>query len=83
MHDWQLQTAKNKLSEVVDIALRGEPQVITRHGTPVAVVLSMAEYRRLSAAQGNLSAFFRDSPLAGIELDLNRDQSLPREAIAL
>ncbi len=83
MKDWQLQNAKNKLSEVVDIALRGEPQVITRHGTPVAVVLSIVEYRRLTAAQGKLSAFFADSPLAGVELDLDRDQAPPREVLAL
>ncbi len=81
MGDWQLQTAKNNLSEVVDIAVRGEPQVITRHGKPVAVVLSIAEYRRLTAAQGKLSAFFRNSPLVGVELDLTRDKSMPREAI--
>lgn len=28
--------AKNKLSELIDRALRGEGVVITRHGTPVA-----------------------------------------------
>ncbi len=83
MRDWQLQTAKNKLSEVVDKALQGEPQVITRYGMPVAVVLSIAEYRRLTTPQGKLSAFFRDSPLAGVELDLNRDKDMPPEALEL
>ena len=32
MHMWQLQEAKNRLSEVVDEAMKGGPQVITRRG---------------------------------------------------
>ena len=28
MHSWQLQEAKNRLSEVVDEAMKGGPQVI-------------------------------------------------------
>lgn len=83
MNDWQLQVAKNKLSEVVEEALRGEPQIITRHGDPVVVVLSIADYRRLTAARGKLSEFFRRSPLADTDLDLSRDRSLPREAPSL
>lgn len=83
MSDWQLQVAKNRLSEVVEEALRGEPQIITRHGVPVVVVLSVDAYRRLTAPREKLSEFFRNSPLAGADLDLGRDRSLPREALAL
>lgn len=36
---WQLQEAKNKLSELVEVALHGEPQLITRHGVEAVVVL--------------------------------------------
>jgi prevent-host-death family protein len=43
---WQLQTAKNKLSVVVNAALRDGPQTITRHGKPTAVVLSFDEYQK-------------------------------------
>ena len=39
-HTWQLQEAKNKLSEVVDEAIREGPQVITGRGEEVAVVIS-------------------------------------------
>ena len=76
---WQLQDAKNKLSEVVDKALRGDPQVITRHGTQVAVVLSIEEYRKLTAARPRLIDVFRNSPLVGEDIDLSRDKSpLPK-----
>jgi prevent-host-death family protein len=80
-HTWQLQEAKNKLSEVVDQALHTGPQIITRRGTEVAVVLSYEEYARLQQAQTSLSEFFRHSPPAGI--DLSRDQSPPRPVIPL
>jgi prevent-host-death family protein len=75
---WQLQHAKNKLSEVVNDAIQTGPQVITRHGEQVAVVISYADYARMRAPQGNLAEFFRAAPLVGVELDLERDQSLPR-----
>ncbi|GIV97588.1 MAG: antitoxin [Herpetosiphonaceae bacterium] len=80
---WQLQEAKNKFSEVVDEAIEHGPQVITKRGVEVVIVLSYAEYRRLLAGQKKLSALFRESPLVGIELDLNRDRSDPRPDIDL
>jgi antitoxin Phd len=48
MHEIQLREAKATLSAVVDDALSGKPSVITRHGRPEAVVLSFAEWQRLS-----------------------------------
>ena len=48
MRKIQLKDAKAKLSTVVDQAIRGKPSVITRHGKPEAVVLSFAEWERLS-----------------------------------
>ncbi len=47
---WQLQTAKAQLSEVVDAALRGEPQRITRRGKDAVVVLSEQEYVALKTS---------------------------------
>ena len=48
MREIQLRDAKASLSAVVDDAVRGEPAIITRHGKPEAVVLSFAEWQRLS-----------------------------------
>jgi prevent-host-death family protein len=80
---WQLQEAKNKLSEVVDEAVRHGPQVITRRGVEVAVMLSYPEYRKLASSKKKLSAFFRESPLAGAGIDLSRDRTGMRQDIDL
>ncbi len=60
---WQLQDAKNRLSEVVEEAVTHGPQVITKRGVETAVILSYADYRRLQLGQAKLSDFFRHSPL--------------------
>jgi len=80
---WQLQEAKNKLSEVLDEAIRQGPQIITRRGVEVAVLLSYPEYRKMIASEKKLSAFFRESPLVGVHLDLDRDTSDLRKDTAL
>ncbi|MCL1916438.1 MAG: type II toxin-antitoxin system Phd/YefM family antitoxin [Desulfovibrionaceae bacterium] len=45
---WPLQDAKNKFSKVVDSALQGAPQVVTRRGIPVVVVLAVDQYDLLT-----------------------------------
>jgi prevent-host-death family protein len=80
---WQLQEAKNKLSEVVDEAQHDGPQIITRRGEEVAVVLSYEDYTRLRRPKQDLVAFFRASPLVGEDMDLERDRSLARPDINL
>ncbi|MAT98343.1 MAG: type II toxin-antitoxin system prevent-host-death family antitoxin [Anaerolineaceae bacterium] len=76
---WQLQEAKNKLSQLVDEAMKTGPQIITRRGVEVAIVLSVEEYRHLTASREKLSDFFRQSPLVDLELDLERDKSPARD----
>jgi prevent-host-death family protein len=44
---WQLQEAKNQLSQVVDRALKHGPQTITRHGKPVVMVVAADSYEKL------------------------------------
>ena len=48
MTEWPLQDAKNKFSALVNAALAGEPQRVTRRGQPAVVVLADEEYERLS-----------------------------------
>lgn len=50
MATWQLQEAKAKFSELVDQAEREGAQVITRRGVETAVIVPIAEWKRLSAA---------------------------------
>ena len=58
MATWQLQDAKNRFSAVVDAALTGEPQRVTRRGKPAVVVLAEEEYQRLrDGAAGNAPNF--------------------------
>jgi len=83
IRNWQLQEAKNKLSQVVEDAVRDGPQVITRYGVEVAIVRSFAEYQKMIASKGKLSAFFRASPLVGVALDLARDRSDMRRDLDL
>jgi prevent-host-death family protein len=80
---WQLQEAKNKLSRVIEDAVNQGPQIITRRGEEVAIILSYASYQKMVASKGRLTDFFRESPLVGIELDLARDKSDAREDIDL
>jgi len=70
---WQLQEAKNKFSEVVEEALRGGPQIITRRGVETVVVISSAEYRKMLLSKKKLSQFFRQSPLGKFDIDMSRD----------
>lgn len=79
MAKWQLQEAKARLSEVVKKAAQEGPQRITLHGEPAAVVLSEADYQRLRRRPKRFIDFIRSSPLRGVELDLARDRSPPRE----
>lgn len=46
---WTLQDAKNRFSEVVTHAAKGAPQIVSRRGVETAVVISHAEYERLTA----------------------------------
>ena len=69
---WQLQDAKNRLSELVRKAREEGPQVITLHGRDAVVVMSANEFGKISRPRGSLVDFFRQSPLAGANLDLDR-----------
>ena len=78
---WSLRDARARFGHVVDQAAQSGPQIITRRGEDVAVVLAIGEYPRLVAGRGALSAFFRRSPLAGADLDLTRDRGGEREGL--
>ncbi len=75
---WQLQDAKSKFSELVDRVLAHGVQIITRRGKKTVVVLPFEEYERLIRTTDRLSQFLVSSPLAGAELNLERDKSQPR-----
>jgi len=78
---WQLQTAKARFSEVFRLARAIGPQLITRQGKEAVVVLSVEQFDQLVARAPqptSLVRFFAESPLAGLELDLERSEDLGR-----
>ena len=79
--DWQLQTAKAKFSEVFRLARTEGPQRITKQGKEAVVMISEEQYGRLtgkSSQPKSLVQFFRESPLFGLDLDLERDKDTGR-----
>ena len=72
----QLRDAKASLSAVVLSAQNGQPTIITRHGLPTAMVISMEDGRRLFAAtQPSLVAHLMAMPEA---IPTKRDASVLR-----
>ena len=64
MATWQLQDAKNRFSAVVNAALAGEPQRVTRRGKPAVVVLAEEEYKRLQNREAGNAPNFIECLLA-------------------
>lgn len=64
MNTWQFQDAKNRFSEMVDAALAGGPQQVTREGKSAVVMLAVDEYERLCRDQPDRTPNFVDHLLA-------------------
>ncbi|HEX9198701.1 MAG TPA: type II toxin-antitoxin system Phd/YefM family antitoxin [Acidobacteriaceae bacterium] len=75
---WQVQEAKTRLSEVIEEANTKGPQIITRHGSERAVVLSIAEYRALTAHKPDLRAYLLGGPKFD-SFEVTRDRDTGRE----
>ncbi|MGD0297518.1 MAG: type II toxin-antitoxin system Phd/YefM family antitoxin [Bryobacteraceae bacterium] len=79
---WQVQSAKARFSEVFRLARTEGPQHITRQGKEGVVMISDEQYDRLVAKSRqpkSIVQFFRESPLVGVELDLERDKDTGRD----
>jgi prevent-host-death family protein len=61
---WRLQDAKAQFSQVVEAALQGEPQHVTRRGRDAVVVLSEVSYRRLQQSSRIMAPGFISHLLA-------------------
>ena len=78
MTKWQLQDAKQQFSRVVERARTEGPQLVTRNGKEVAVVLDVQEYRRLSSYGGDFKRFLLEGPRFD-DLDLERSSDTGRD----
>ena len=74
---WQVQEAKQKFSALVQQALDEGPQIVTRRGEEVVVVLSAEEYRRLTGRARSFTDFLLNGPDLS-QLDLQRAKDLAR-----
>lgn len=78
MSTWQVQSAKARLSELLDQADREGPQTISRHGKPRAVVVSIADYRRMETANAGFVAHLLGGPKVD-DLEVQRDPDVGRD----
>jgi prevent-host-death family protein len=78
---WQLQTAKAQFSEVFRRARTEGPQHVTKAGKEEVVILSKEDFDQLKnpEQQESLWDFFRNSPLRGSGIDLERRKDYPRK----
>ena len=70
---WQLQDAKNKLSEVIEKAINEGPQENSRRGKKTAILLSIKDYIKLRRKPLSIADFFKTSPLSGLTFERSKD----------
>jgi len=75
---WQVQEAKTRFSQVIEEANSKGPQVITKHGSDKAVVLSMADYRALTGHKPDFKEYLLGGPRVD-SFDVERDRDMGRE----
>lgn len=75
---WQVQDAKQRFSELIRTAHADGPQVVTRHGEEIAVVIDIADYRHLKGETVDFKDYLRSGPDFD-DLDLERISQLPRD----
>ena len=75
---WHFTDAKNNFNRVIDKALDEGPQIVSRNDREAVVILSIKEYSKLAKSHQSLLQFFRQSPLVGVQLELERDRSYPQ-----
>ncbi len=78
MSVWQIQEAKTHHSEVIEEANSNGPQIITRHGSERAVILSVAEYRALTAHKPDLREYLLGGPKVD-SFEVKRDRDTGRK----
>lgn len=76
---WTVQDAKNRFSAVVEAALAGTPQQVSRRGKPAVVVLSADDYAHLLERAVAARESFADHLLAFPGTDLPRGEAKPRD----
>ncbi len=76
---WSLAEAKAKFSEVVERALTEGPQHVTRNGKLAAVVVSEAEWERMSGGRNSVAEALFDPSIRGLLTDEEVDTLFARD----
>ena len=80
---WTLQDAKNKFSAVVDAAMAGTPQEVTRRGKPAVVVVDSDFYKDLLERSRQRPLSFKEHllnfPQGGPDDLFDREPVKPRD----
>lgn len=71
--------AKNNLSGLIRLAEKGEPQIIRRNDTEVAVVVSISDWQKMNGKKESLVEFLQKSSLDEIIPYIERNDDLQRE----
>jgi prevent-host-death family protein len=50
MHTWPVQDAKARFSEFLDACVANGPQIVTRRGAETAILVPIAQWKRMSSA---------------------------------
>lgn len=79
MKSLQLQEAKQQFSAVAEKAAGGQPQIVTKHGKPFVVILSVADWKKSRVPRRTLLEMLRSCPVDLTELDITRSRELPRD----
>ncbi|MCF7763609.1 MAG: type II toxin-antitoxin system Phd/YefM family antitoxin [Verrucomicrobia bacterium] len=65
---WQLQIAKNGFSRVANNAVSQGAEIIIRHGEPIIMVISVAEYKELQPKRKKLVEVLQACPVKDLGL---------------
>ncbi len=74
---WQLQTAKSRFSTVVEKAMSGKPQLVTKNDKPAVYIISVENYEKLKGRK-SLKETLLNSPHKNLKLTVDRQEDFGR-----
>jgi prevent-host-death family protein len=78
MARWQIDEARRHLTQLIETARTDGPQIITRYGAERAIVLSIEEFRTLTAHKPGLKEYLLSGPKVD-DFEIEPDRDMGRE----
>lgn len=82
MRSWSIRDARARFGEVLEACLEEGPQIVTRRGTEVAVLVPVGEWRRMNGAVRPTLKELLLAPAARVTLPVRRRGRLRRRLSA-